>query len=85
MNKHHPDRVTTLNSIMSSGYIMDPELPPISSAVAGDLIKTALKYAIAGTERNIIKLHGYCFQITALHRNKGEASTPINNDICIVK
>lgn len=54
---NHPDRVATLSSIMSSGYIEDPTLPPISSGVAWDLVKVALKYSIIGTERNMIKMH----------------------------
>jgi pimeloyl-ACP methyl ester carboxylesterase len=54
---NHPDRVATLSSIMSSGYIEDPALPPISSAVAWDLVKVALKYGIIGTDRNMIKMH----------------------------
>ena len=54
---HHPERTASLTSIMSSGFITDPELPKISSHVAIELIKTALKYGIIGTERNMIKLH----------------------------
>ncbi len=54
---NHPERVATLNSVMSSGYIEDPELPPISSEVAWDLVKVALKYGIIGTDRNMIKMH----------------------------
>lgn len=53
----HPDRVSTLTSIMSSGYIEDPELPPISSEVAWELIKVSLKYGLIGGEKNMIKLH----------------------------
>jgi len=53
----HPDRVASLTSMMSSGYIEDPELPPISSDIAFELIKTGLKYGIIGGERNTIKLH----------------------------
>lgn len=52
-----PDRVQSLTSIMSSGNIFDKELPPISSEVAYDLIKVAIKYSVIGTEKNKIKLH----------------------------
>lgn len=52
-----PERVLTLTSIMSSGYIEDPELPKISSEIAWELIKTALKYGIVGGEKNMIKLN----------------------------
>lgn len=54
---NHPDRVLTLTSMMSSGYIEDPELPKISSEVAWELIKTAIKYGIIGGEKNMIKLN----------------------------
>ena len=53
----HPDRAASLTSIMSSGNIFDPELPPISSSVAYDLIKVSLKYGIIGGEKNLVKLH----------------------------
>lgn len=53
----HPDRVQSLTSIMSSGNIFDEELPPISSEVAYDLIKVAIKYSVISTEKNKIKLH----------------------------
>jgi len=53
----HPDRVVSLTSMMSSGYIEDPGLPKISSGIAWQLIKTSLKYGIIGGEKNMIKLH----------------------------
>jgi pimeloyl-ACP methyl ester carboxylesterase len=53
---NHPDRVRSLTSMMSSGYIEDPELPSISGKIAFELIKTALKYGIIGGEENMIKL-----------------------------
>ena len=51
----HPDRVLTLASIMSSCDIVDPQLPPISTAVVGDLLRASLKYGLLGDERNTIK------------------------------
>jgi pimeloyl-ACP methyl ester carboxylesterase len=54
---NHSDRVVSLTSIMSSGYIEDPDLPNISSDIAWQLIKTSLKYGIIGGEKNMIKLH----------------------------
>jgi len=54
---NHPDRVVSLVSMMSSGYIQDPQLPKISSDIAWELIKVSLKYGIFGGERNMIKLH----------------------------
>ena len=54
---NNPQRVLTLNLMMSSGNIVDEEIPPISSDTTFDLIKIALKYGIFPTERNMIKLH----------------------------
>lgn len=54
---NHPDRVISLTSIMSSGFILEPQLPKISSDVAWELIKVYFKYGIIGGERNMIKLH----------------------------
>ncbi len=54
---NHPERVASLTSIMSSGFIEDPELPKISSDVVWELIKVSLKYGIIGGENNVIKLH----------------------------
>lgn len=53
----YPNRVTTLTSVMSSCYLEDPDLPPISSEVAWSLIKVSLKYGLTGGEKNMIKLH----------------------------
>lgn len=54
---HHPERAASLTSIMSSGYIEDPELPAISSEIAWKLIRASLKYGLTGGEKNMIKLH----------------------------
>jgi len=43
--------------MMSSGFIEDPNLPPVSSEVAWELIKVSLKYGLVGGEKNMIKLH----------------------------
>lgn len=53
----HPERVSSLTSIMSSCDVVDPQLPPISTAVAADLVKAYLKYGLIGGERNTIKLY----------------------------
>lgn len=53
----HTDRVKSLTSMMSSGYVEDPELPAISGKIAKELIKVSLKYGIAGGDENMIKLH----------------------------
>ncbi len=54
---HYPKRCNSLTSIMSSGHIMDPEIKPISSQTAFELIKTAIKYSIFSSEKNMAKLH----------------------------
>jgi len=51
------DRTLTLTSIMSSGNIVDKELPKVSKRVAFDFIKVAIKYGIFQSEKNTIKLH----------------------------
>lgn len=54
---NHPDRTLTLTSIMSSGNIVDKNLPGISQKTTFDLIKIGLKYGIFPTEKNTIRLH----------------------------
>ena len=52
----YPDRVTTLVSIMSTGNIMDPDLPSINSSTIKDFILAQIKYGIFVSESNQIKL-----------------------------
>lgn len=52
-----PNRTNSLTSIMSSGNILDEDLPPISSKIAFELIKTSIRYGIIPSEKNNIKLH----------------------------
>lgn len=54
---NHPQKVQSLTSVMSSGDIFDQNISPISSEVAYDLIKVAIKYSIFNTDKNMIKLH----------------------------
>ncbi len=53
----NPDRSLTLTSIMSSGYIIDKELPGISKSTVFNLIKAGIKYSIFPSDENTIKLH----------------------------
>jgi pimeloyl-ACP methyl ester carboxylesterase len=53
---NNPERVISLTSIMSSGYIEDPELPGIDGAFIFELAKVGLKYLLIGTETNMIKM-----------------------------
>jgi len=70
---NHPQRVHSLTSIMSSGNIMDQKVPPISTQVAYDLIKVAIKYSIFSSEKNMIKLH-----LSSRMILMGEASHSLN-------
>jgi pimeloyl-ACP methyl ester carboxylesterase len=54
---NNPERTLTLNSIMSSGNIVDKDLPGISQKTTFDLIKIGFKYGIIPTEKMTIKLH----------------------------
>ena len=54
---NYPHRVLSLTSIMSSGYVEDPELPGISMDIMKKFIKLALRYGVVPTERNTIKLN----------------------------
>jgi len=54
---HHPERVSTLTSIMSSGYMMDDELPATKPILVTDLFMANLRYGLIKSETNIIKLH----------------------------
>ncbi|MFC2151619.1 alpha/beta fold hydrolase [Bacteroidota bacterium] len=64
---NYPDRILSLTSIMSSGYIQDPNLPKISMDVIKDFIKLGLRYGIVKTELNTLKL-----QILARHVLRGD-------------
>jgi len=70
---NHPQRVQSLTSIMSSGNIFDQNIPPISSQVAYDLIKIAIKYSLISSEKNRIKLH-----LASRIILRGEASHQLN-------
>jgi pimeloyl-ACP methyl ester carboxylesterase len=52
---HFPERTETLSSVMSSGYITDPELPGINMNFVLDLVKNNIKYSVIPTEKNILK------------------------------
>lgn len=54
---HHPNRVSTLTSMMSSGYLMDDELPVTKPILVTDLFMANLRYGLIKSETNTIKLH----------------------------
>jgi pimeloyl-ACP methyl ester carboxylesterase len=50
------DRTLTLTSIMSSGNIVDKELPKISKSIVFDFTKIGIKYGLLQSEKHTIKL-----------------------------
>jgi len=53
----HADRVASLTSIMSSGYVMDPDIAPVSEDLNQEYIKLSLKYLLSRSEENVLKFH----------------------------
>ncbi|MEZ4887157.1 MAG: alpha/beta hydrolase [Chitinophagales bacterium] len=51
----HSERVLTLTSIMSSGYMNDPELPPVPKSFRHNLVRLTLKYLIRPNSRKAAK------------------------------
>ncbi|MEO1714481.1 MAG: alpha/beta hydrolase, partial [Bacteroidota bacterium] len=45
---HYGDRVKTLTSIMSSGYMMDPEIKAVNPAYQKELVRRILRYMLIG-------------------------------------
>ena len=52
----HPDRMKSLTSMMSSGYIMDPELPSMRKTVLFDMMLVYLRYGLFGGEKGMMKM-----------------------------
>lgn len=51
----HPNRTASLTSIMSSGDVLDPELPPMSNKVVPKMVGAILKYGFFGNKKGQIK------------------------------
>ncbi len=68
-----PDRSMSLTSIMSSGNILDKNLPPISKKIVAELIKVGIKYGIKKDLESQIKM-----QLAARTVLKGSASYDID-------
>ena len=51
----HSKRLLSLTSIMSSGYMLDPELPPVPPYFEKALLKLGLKHLWYPSETNILK------------------------------
>ncbi|MGB1240981.1 MAG: alpha/beta fold hydrolase [Chitinophagales bacterium] len=51
----HSERVLTLTSIMSSGYMGDPAFPPVAKSFQHNLVRLTLKYLIRSNSRKAAK------------------------------
>jgi len=51
----HPERTASLTSIMSSGNVLDPELPPMSNEVMPKMISAVLNHGLFGSKKGQIK------------------------------
>ena len=52
----HPERVSSLTSMMSTGYIEDPELPGIPAGIIKEFVILGIKYALFSSEESFIKM-----------------------------
>ena len=52
---NHPERVLSLTSMMSTGYIEDPELPGIPADIIKEFVILGIKYTLSSSEENTIK------------------------------
>ncbi len=68
----YPDRVLSLSSVMSSGFVEDPDLPKVPKSFLWDLYKLRLKYFVQ-SEQNIIKHH-----LAVRNRLLGKPESPLN-------
>lgn len=51
----YPKRTASLTSIMSSGHVQDPELPPMSNEVVPKMVGAIFKYGFFGNKKGQIK------------------------------
>jgi len=51
----HPERVLSLTSMMSSGYIEDPELPGIPGDIIKEFVIMGIKHILFNSEEDMIK------------------------------
>lgn len=64
-----PNRILSLCSIMSSGYMLDPSLPKVPSSFVRNIYKIGIKYLIRPTEENIMK---FAWGMMELLKGKGD-------------
>jgi len=74
----HTDRALTLTSIMSSGYMNDPEMPSINSAKMQDFLRLTLRYLMPPSEAGAMK---FTVGIQQLLQGNGPYSHPIKSSV----
>lgn len=65
----HSERVLSLTSIMSSGYMNDPNIPPVPKQFIQNLTKLVLKYAVRPNDRKAAK---FGMGVRLMLRGKGD-------------
>lgn len=70
----HQERVLSLTSIMASGFMMDPDIPPVPGWFAINFIKLGLRYLLFGGESGSIK-----FFLSIMQTLKGDG--PYQQDL----
>ena len=70
----HSDRAETLTSIMSSGYMNDPEMPTLDGAGMRDFFRLMLRYLMPPSEAGAMK---FTVGIQQLLQGNGPYSHPI--------
>ena len=53
---NHPERVTSLTSMMSSAYAYDPELPPPPTYITREMIKLFIRFGLISSEEKTMKM-----------------------------
>lgn len=74
----HSERVLSLTSIMSSGYMSDPTIPPVPKEFIQNLTKMVLKYLIRPNDRKVAK---FGVGVRTMLRGKGEGEINIKNSV----
>lgn len=74
----HSDRSETLTSIMSSGYMNDPEMPSINAAGMQDFLRLTLRYLMPPSEAGAMK---FTVGIQQLLQGNGPYSHPIKEGV----
>lgn len=74
----HTDRALSLTSIMSSGYMFDPEMPAVDGAKNRDLFRIILRYLVPTSEAGSMK---FTVGIQQLLQGNGPYSHPIKKSV----